>query len=369
MADRNSSYGNDSRRRFLKKVGVTTGVPVLTGIAGCSSNSDGGGSEGDGSSDGGSDSGGDGGSDTSSDELQEQSITIGSLLGPGLPVYDGIESWVKSVNEETPIYIELIPAFGSEADLLDQTESQAIDGCHLGSKWISDITPEYFWMETPFLLTEWDQTVRAWTETEWGEEAFAQLEEKSQLKAIENPLMWGMRNLSGNKAFEQPEDVDGIKLRTPLFPDYVEVWEHLGAQVTQVAWNETYGALERGVVDAQENPASITYAASMNEVQSHYTLTQHNRNTVWVMFNQDFWNNMPDANREYLHETLNSAIDEINAGAKEFEEEHIELLEEEGMTIVREPDIEAFYSAADPKLREMFENKWNGPGVDEARKI
>ena len=48
-----------------------------------------------------------------------------------------------------------------------------------------------------------------------------------------------------------------------------------GNAPTVVAWPEVFGALQTGVVDAQENPLYLIYTTKLYEVQSHVMLTAH----------------------------------------------------------------------------------------------
>ena len=46
----------------------------------------------------------------------------------------------------------------------------------------------------------------------------------------------------------------GVKLRTPNNAGVIASWTATGANVTPVAWGELFGALQTGIVNAQENP-------------------------------------------------------------------------------------------------------------------
>jgi TRAP-type C4-dicarboxylate transport system substrate-binding protein len=85
----------------------------------------------------------------------------------------------------------------------------------------------------------------------------------------------GSRMLTAKKEIRTPDDLKGLKLRLPEIPDWVAVWKELGALPTVVAWPEVFGALQTGVVDAQENPLYLIYTTKLYEVQSHVMLTAH----------------------------------------------------------------------------------------------
>ena len=81
------------------------------------------------------------------------------------------------------------------------------------------------------------------------------------------------RQLTASKAIETPADLNGVKLRVPETTFYLKVWGGLGAITTPVNWSEVFTALQTHVVDAQENPIEIYYAAG----RIHYlSMSSHN---------------------------------------------------------------------------------------------
>ena len=87
---------------------------------------------------------------------------------------------------------------------------------------------------------------------------------------------WGFRNLTNNvRPINVPDDVKGLKIRTPPEIQLQATMEALGGNVTKIAFPELFMALKQGVVDAQENPLSVIYHNKYYEVQKHLALTNH----------------------------------------------------------------------------------------------
>ena len=72
-----------------------------------------------------------------------------------------------------------------------------------------------------------------------------------------------------------PEDLKGIKLRTPSGVWRVKMFQAYGANPTPMEFSEVFVALQTGVIDGQENPYANIYAAKFNEVQKYLSETNH----------------------------------------------------------------------------------------------
>lgn len=350
-----------SRRSFIEQLGVLGGAGTLASLAGCSG--DGGASDGNGGSGGngttGSSDGGSGG---------ETEMLIGSVFPSGHVINEMANSWAETVAEETDnrVSITIEAAFGGESEVMEQTRIGSIDGTIIGTRWVIDYDPKNFWVESPFVFESWEQQKRAF-QTEYFDDGKQRLREEGNQRLVNQPVYRGYRHTSGKSAFETPEDIKGVNLRVPDLSPWVNIWEGIGASPTTVAFDELYSALQQGVVKAQENPAETVLSASLYEVQSHYTLTQHLASTGWFTFNDDKFSSLSADDQSVLTDTLTQDIKELSSSIKESESQAIDELESEGMTIV-EPDRDAWLSAAEEPLQAQFESTWE-PSLDEVRNI
>ena len=65
----------------------------------------------------------------------------------------------------------------------------------------------------------------------------------------------GIRHTSNNKRpIGKPDDLKGLKIRTPPSPVAVSIFRALGADTQALKFSELYIALQQGAVDGQENP-------------------------------------------------------------------------------------------------------------------
>jgi len=179
---------------------------------------------------------------------------------------------------------------------------------------------------------------------EVGQLIEAQIIEKAKVRPIAY-FARGPRNLTSKRPIKSPSDLDGLKLRVPNVPLFVDVWKSLGAQPTPMAFSEVFTSLQNGTIDAQENPLALIKSANFNEVQSYVNLTEHVRSWIYLVLAEGTWAKLSDTDKEAVIEAANRA----QAFEREMfladEQKLAAELQEKGMTFV-EVDGAAFASQA-----------------------
>ncbi|MDT8862109.1 TRAP transporter substrate-binding protein [Alkalihalobacillus sp. MEB130] len=157
----------------------------------------------------------------------------------------------------------------------------------------------------------------------------------------------GFRHVTSNMPIESPEDLRGLKIRTPEFPLSVSTFRSLGANPTPMAFGELYMALQQGTVDAQENPVANIFASKFNEVQTYLNMTTHQYFSLPVAISEEFWQSLTFEEQEIIETSAKEAAQFHRDLLRENEESMIADLQAAGMEIV-EPDLEAFRDRAIP---------------------
>ena len=89
-----------------------------------------------------------------------------------------------------------------------------------------------------------------------------------------------------SKPINTPDDLKGVKIRLPVAPYLIALFQHLGASPTPINFGEVYSALQTGLVDGQENPLILIDTAKLYEVQKYCSMTNH----VWAGIHYSFGN-------------------------------------------------------------------------------
>ena len=136
----------------------------------------------------------------------------------------------------------------------------------------------------------------------------------------------GFRQLTNSKhAVLTPDDMAGLKIRTPGSAIYQNTFTALGASPSTLNWGEVFTALQQGTIDGQENGLSITNTSGVLEVQPYVTVWSYSYENDLLMFNSDIWNSLNEATQKVLRE---KALEACNWGRDVVEAEHETLIEE-----------------------------------------
>src|SRR3546814_18282836 len=86
----------------------------------------------------------------------------------------------------------------------------------------------------------------------------------------------GFRHSTNNvRPISQPDDLEGVKLRTPKGEWRVKMFKLYGANPSPMAFSEVFTALQTGVMDGPENPYTQIWSAKFQEVQKYLSITGH----------------------------------------------------------------------------------------------
>ncbi len=265
----------------------------------------------------------------------------------------------EQTNGRISFNIEAATLGGTE-DNLSALEAGTVDILHESPTALSQrFASEYSFAGDPFVIEDMEH-YRAVTEE------FLKPEDGLNGVLLENGIRLGDAFYVGNRCFTSnsavtsPEDVQGLKLRLPQYETWTTVWDEIGANVTPVAYDELYSALQTGVVDASEGPISQFLAVSLYEVQSHFSVTNHLLDTKHFLYNEEFFQGLSDADRELITSTAADAVDKMTNDIKSREEELYNQAEEQGTTVVPAEEVnrDAFVEAAMPALEQLSQNTW-----------
>lgn len=159
---------------------------------------------------------------------------------------------------------------------------------------------------------------------------------------------WGFRNLTNRvRPVNTPEDVEGLKIRTPPEIQLEAAMEALGANVQKIAFPELPQALKQGVVDGQENPLSVIYHFNLYEVQNHLALTRHVYNSMVHVMSKKVWDELTPEQQAIIREESEAAGNFMRTELQKEEARLVEQLQDVGMEVTR-PDREQFRAQMGP---------------------
>ncbi|OSP54224.1 TRAP transporter substrate-binding protein [Pseudoruegeria sp. SK021] len=280
---------------------------------------------------------------------QDVTLKFGHFAAETHPGHLAAVQFAENVAERTngDIVVELFPAnqLGSPPEQLEQTVLGALDMNLPTQGGLDKYEKAFGTVMTPFAFDSYEQAHQV-LDGPFQDWAAPKLEEQG-LVMLSN-WEYGFRNITNNvRPILTPEDVNGLKLRTPPELQIVAAMEGLGASTTQIAFTELPNALNQGVVDGQENPIGVIYHFKLNEFQENLALTRHVYNSMVHVINKDVWDGLTDEQQTILREESQASAQMMRAAVMAQEQEEIAALAAAGM-VVTEPDLAPFVAMMGP---------------------
>jgi len=250
------------------------------------------------------------------------------------------------------IKITVYPAnqLGSPPEQLEQNILGAIDMSLPTQGALDKYSKKFAVVMLPFVFKDYEHAYRV-LDGPFMDWAAPDLE-KQGLVFLSN-WEWGFRNITNKiRPINSPDDVKGLKLRTPPEIQLESAMEALGAVVTKIAFTELYMALKQGVVDGQENPLSVIYHNKLFEVQKYLALTQHVYNSMVHVMSLKIWNTLTPEQQRIIREESKRAGDFMRKRMQEEEKVLVTKLEEEGM-VVTQVDTSEFQAKMEPAYQRI----------------
>jgi tripartite ATP-independent transporter DctP family solute receptor len=282
-----------------------------------------------------------------------QPITIkwGHVLAPTEPTHIVALRVAERVKNRTSglVTIEVFPSsqLGSNRDTYEQARLGSPVMGHIDPGYASEYgVKELGILGGPFLyenLDEIKKVVNSQLVQEWND----QLREKGGLRVLAWNWYFGERHIISGRGYPSPENLRGVKIRTPPNPIWVETFKTLGATPVTLEWAEVYTALAQGVVDAAEAPLSTLFGSKLYEVKKVITLTGHFKAITGHVIGEKFFQSLPKDVQQVLMEEVQKGGEEMSQLTVQQQEDFKKKLAEQGVSFVQ-PDIEAYKRASRP---------------------
>jgi len=238
-------------------------------------------------------------------------LRLGHNAAPGNPKDEASQFFAKRVDELSKGKIKI--SVGGNAQFGDDVE--ALTGLRLGTLDLTansqgpmaGVVPQFGVIGLPFLFKT---LPAAWKVLDGpiGDELKAEAEKKGIIVLA----YWdnGIRHVSNNvRPITKPDDLKGLKIRTPSDPATIDTFAALGANPTPLKFSELYLALQQGVVDGQENPLMNIYSSKLHEVQKFTSLTGHKYEMTVFAMSKMVWAKLSDDDKKVIEQAALEARD------------------------------------------------------------
>ena len=249
-------------------------------------------------------------------------LSFGHVGAPGSLFALTAEEFARRVNErldgEAEVVVYGSSQLGGDDVLLQKLKLGTVDMA-LPSSIMSSRIAEFGLFEMPYLVRNREHMSRIEEGIVWPRLApLAEAEGYRILAVWEN----GYRHVTNNvRPVRVPDDLDGIKLRTPRGTWRVKLFQQFGANPVPMAFSDVLLALRTGVVDGQENPLAQISAAKLDEVQTYLSLTEHVYTPAYVTVSSQHWEELPENVRAVVEEEARGLTEFVHDTAKRLDRE------------------------------------------------
>lgn len=251
---------------------------------------------------------------------------------------------------------------GSDEEMLQKLKLGQITFA-LPSTVMSSVTPEFGVFEMPYIVENREHMAKIRDEV-----VMTTLQAAAEKKGYQILGVWenGFRHITNNtRPINKPEDLHGIKLRTPKGTWRVKMFQLYGANPSPMSFSEVFTALKTGVMDGQENPLAQIYSAKFQEVQKYLSLTGHVYTPAYLLVSKDNFAKLPADVQKVLGDCAKENSDWVYKKAAELDTDLLEKMKQSSIT-VNEADKKAFIAASKPIYDEFAKSVEGGPALIEA---
>ena len=297
---------------------------------------------------------------------QGQKLRFGHVGEPGSLFELSAENFASCTNPKLAGKAEVevygSSQLGSDKELLQKLKLGQVDFA-LPSTVMSSVTPEFGVFEMPYIVQDRDHMRKVRDEV-----VMATLQEATQAKGYRILGVWenGVRHITNNvRPINKPEDLKGIKLRTPEGKWRVQMFQIYGANPSPMAFSEVFTALKTGVMDGQENPYAQIWPAKFHEVQKYLSITGHVYTPAYAVVAESEFAKLPEDVQKVLTDCAQENSEWVYQKAAELDNDLLEKIKGSAIT-VNEADKAAFIAASKPIYDEFASTVEGGPALIEA---
>jgi TRAP-type C4-dicarboxylate transport system substrate-binding protein len=162
----------------------------------------------------------------------------------------------------------------------------------------------------------------------------ADIERDVGTKVLGYVQVGGYRMLENRRrALKSPDDVKGIKFRTTASPLDVALIQAWGGLPSQVAWAETFTAVQQGVVDGLNLQPVWTSLNGFGQVIKYATRNKAVMTLHCVQMSKQAWARLTPDQQQAVQKAVGEAITVANKADAEDESKYIDKLKASGVAI------------------------------------
>ncbi len=274
-------------------------------------------------------------------------LKLGHIAEPENPYGQGADHFAKLVKERTngEVEIKVYPSsqLGNQRDLVEGLTFGTVDMTLTGTAVMGNFVPEVSIFDLPFIFRDVQHAYKAL------DTVGMELCKKGESRGMITLAIWenGVRHMTNNaRPIRKPEDMKGLKFRVMEQPVYIEMMRALGASPTPMAMSELYTALQKGVIDGQENPLAHIATKRVYEVQKFISLSGHTYAAEPLLVSASAWKKLSPAQQEIVRKAAEDTRDWQRQLCRDLEGKFLQTILDSGKSQVNDDVDKAAFAQA-----------------------
>lgn len=283
------------------------------------------------------------------EEAKVYELKMSTQLADTHPMVEGFRELAKRLEEKSGgrLKMEVFPSaqLGSDEDVIEQ----AIQGVNVavltdGGR-MGNYVEEMGIILAPYFADSYDEVLKV-TESDMWKQWEQELAEEHGIRVLSFNWYDGPRHFLTNKPVTKPEDLKGVRIRTPGAPVWSESVKALGATPVSMPWTEVYTAVQQKAIDGAEGQHTASYTSHLYEVLKYIDKTAHFQLVNGIIVGEKWFQTLPADLQQLLIEETKAVAAENARYIEQVADEYEQKMVEAGMEVV-EVDLEAFKAAAE----------------------
>jgi len=282
-------------------------------------------------------------------------LMVSTQLADSNPYCQGFYALAKRVDERTggKMTVKVFPSaqLGSDEDVIEQ----AIQGVNVAvvtdAGRMANYVKDMGIVGMAYFADNYDEIMKV-QQTAFWKECVKKLAEENGIRVLSFNWFDGARHFLTNKPVRKPEDLNGVRIRTPGAPAWSRSVAALGATPVTMGWNDVYTAVQQKAIDGCEAQHSASYGLRVYEILKYINKTAHFQLLNGLIVGESWFSTLPEPYRDLLVEEFEKqgkiTAAEVIAKSDVFEG----MMVKEGMEVV-EVDLAAFKKAAEAAYEEL----------------
>ena len=285
----------------------------------------------------------------------DYTLSVNTALSQQDPLYKGLEEFKANVEKRSAgkMAVRLFPAsqLGKDEDLLEQARAGAPVAVVVDGGRLAVFVKEFGVLGAPYIAQGYGG-IRKVVTSPMFEEWVQKLRKASGHQVLSFNWWQGERHMLTNKPVKVPADLNGVRVRTPGAPVWMETIRAMGATPTPLPWSEVYTAMQQQVIDGAEAQDPAIYGSRLYEVAKYLTKTGHINLITGIVTSAAWFDSLPKDMQTILREESLKAGDDASKATEASLADFEKQMSEKGMQVV-DIDVAPFRTATAPVYEKL----------------